>query len=203
MIRLNNFSFKIAYRQGRIHNNADALSRWPITKNGKDIEEEETDAIVYAIHSITKQDVFSGEIDNLVWSGKEQEKDENIRWIKEIIQNPERKSKAKNLFQRMMLKKIEKLFIKNETLMINEEQKDERYYRPGLKRCIEEFVKRCDTCQKAKRTTKQTIARLKTLKPTRPMQLVAMDIIGPLPATKEKNKYVLAICDHNGQQHFR
>jgi hypothetical protein len=61
---------------------------------------------------------------------------------------------------------------------------------------VEKLIKECDSCQRAKSSTKKAIAYLRTLAPTRPLEIVTMNIIGPLPTSQNKNKYILAMCDH-------
>jgi hypothetical protein len=70
----------------------------------------------------------------------------------------------------------------------------ERFYRPGLKQIVEEFVKECETCQKVKGVRKNK-AELMLLRPVRPNQAIACDIAGPFKQTSRGNMYILVVTD--------
>ena len=72
----------------------------------------------------------------------------------------------------------------------------EQYYWPEMKREIEDWIRKCVSCQR------QKLVRVKNRQPmvitdTPPEALfkVALDTVGPLPVTPEVNKYVLTMQD--------
>ncbi len=65
----------------------------------------------------------------------------------------------------------------------------------GMKQDVVKFVKSCDRCQRYDKI-KTEAPDLKAIKTTEPLQLVGMDLIGPLPTTQEGFKYVLTFTDH-------
>lgn len=72
----------------------------------------------------------------------------------------------------------------------------ERYYWPNMKNQIEEFVTRCEACQLKKLTRVKTKQPMKiTDTPDESFDKIAMDIVGPLPVTKNGNQYILTIQD--------
>ena len=71
----------------------------------------------------------------------------------------------------------------------------ERFFWPKLQLDVEKFIRECDSCQRIKSSIKQH-ASLKPIHTDRPLELVATDITGPLPKTKENNLYILVIIDH-------
>lgn len=71
-----------------------------------------------------------------------------------------------------------------------------RFYWPNQLTDIEAYVKQCQSCQKKKDPKHVYRAELTPLRPTKPMELVTTDIMGPLPITKKRNRYVLVIVDH-------
>lgn len=96
LIRLNIYQFRIVYRKGRLHGNADALSRWPgleklpETAADEDADEELPDPVINVIVSkvpvherinFIRADAYS-----LDWSKLDQAEDRDILWIKEIIE---------------------------------------------------------------------------------------------------------------------
>ena len=70
-----------------------------------------------------------------------------------------------------------------------------RFYRPKLRHLIEEYVRSCDICQKVKSKPRK-IEALNPILPTRPKELVTMDIAGPLTLTSRLNRYFIVIVDH-------
>ena len=71
----------------------------------------------------------------------------------------------------------------------------ERYYWPGWKESVKEWCKKCRTCSTRKMAPPSKRAPLQTLQAGYPLQIVAVDILGPLPVTAQGNKYVLVACD--------
>ena len=65
----------------------------------------------------------------------------------------------------------------------------ERYYWPT--RC-----RTCVKCARRKSPIPQRKASMQTIQAGYPMQVVAMDIMGPLPETDDGNKYVLVAVDY-------
>jgi hypothetical protein len=70
------------------------------------------------------------------------------------------------------------------------------YWWPGMRRSIDEFVGKCDFCQKRKED-RQFTAPLGTPElPKGPFQITSMDITGPYPLTPRWNNYLLTFVDH-------
>ena len=72
----------------------------------------------------------------------------------------------------------------------------QRFFWINLSRDVKKFIRECYDCQKAKPPKVYCKPKLVPLAPSRTLQLVTMDMAGPLPTTKEGHKYILAICDH-------
>ena len=73
----------------------------------------------------------------------------------------------------------------------------ERFFWPGIKEQVTEFVRRCNTCQE------QKIIRAKTHEPMiitdTPIDTfdkVSLDTVGPLPTTSDGNKHLLTMQDN-------
>ena len=71
-----------------------------------------------------------------------------------------------------------------------------RFYWPQLRQDVEEWCKRCSACAQTKPPTKSARAPLSSSKVGFPMERVALDIVGPLPLTKQGNKYILVVSDY-------
>jgi hypothetical protein len=61
---------------------------------------------------------------------------------------------------------------------------------------IEAWSKSCDVCQKTKFSNKHPKAPLEPIVVTQPWQLLGLDHIGPLPVTKNGNRYITLGCDY-------
>ena len=61
---------------------------------------------------------------------------------------------------------------------------------------VRRVVKRCDTCQKAKKSSNKDYSTGGTLSVGRPWQQVAVDLVGPMPTTPNGNKWILVLTDH-------
>ncbi|VDH99871.1 Hypothetical predicted protein [Mytilus galloprovincialis] len=68
------------------------------------------------------------------------------------------------------------------------------FYWPSMKNTIVEYIKRCDSCaaQKQLQARKAPMGKFLT---GEPMERVAMDILGPLPMSKNNNRFVLVLSD--------
>ena len=72
-----------------------------------------------------------------------------------------------------------------------------RFYWPGQKRDVKMRCKlSCTTCNSWKAPPERARAPLETSIVQRPLQRVAMDILGPLPETPRGNRYILVIGDY-------
>lgn len=71
-----------------------------------------------------------------------------------------------------------------------------RFYWPNQLNDISNYVKRCVSCQQKKDPKHINRAELTPLRPTRPLELITTDIMGPLPITKKRNRYILVVVDH-------
>ena len=69
-----------------------------------------------------------------------------------------------------------------------------RYWWPGMRKSIEDFVKRYDLCQRRK-GIREFVAPLGEVEPTAPFHVTSLDITGPYVTTPRGNKYLLTFID--------
>lgn len=69
-----------------------------------------------------------------------------------------------------------------------------KYYWPGMTKGIADWVAQCPTCQKQGKEFNLD-PTLRSIKVTRIWELVEMDLIGPLPVTKDGYQYILTAID--------
>lgn len=71
-----------------------------------------------------------------------------------------------------------------------------RYYWPGLTSAVHGLVASCHVCGSKKTWGKKRRAPLKQYVVGAPMERIAIDILGPLPETPRKNKFILVVSDY-------
>ena len=69
------------------------------------------------------------------------------------------------------------------------------FYWPGQRRDVEQWCNKCLVCNSRKSPPKRR-APLEVSKVDRPLEWVAMDILGPLPETPRGSKYILVVGDY-------
>ncbi|KAG8227778.1 hypothetical protein J437_LFUL006412, partial [Ladona fulva] len=62
-------------------------------------------------------------------------------------------------------------------------------------RLVRNVIRACDSCQKTKFPNRYAEGPLQNIIPSKPKELYAVDIYGPLPKTKFNNKYVFVVLD--------
>ena len=72
----------------------------------------------------------------------------------------------------------------------------ERYYWPGHHTDICTFCKTCSKCAARKSASPRRRGQLHPVTTGYPMQLVAVDILGPLPESRQGNVYLLIVADY-------
>jgi len=65
-----------------------------------------------------------------------------------------------------------------------------------MRRSIEEYIRRCDSCQRRKEDHEFVAPLGKPEEPAGPFVLTSMDVTSPYPQTERKNKYLLTFIDH-------
>ena len=71
-----------------------------------------------------------------------------------------------------------------------------RYYWVDMQSSVSQYIKTCVTCQRKKNPPKSYCAPMQKYVLGVPFERVALDIMGPLPETKQRNSYILVITDY-------
>jgi len=71
-----------------------------------------------------------------------------------------------------------------------------RYWWPGMRKFVEDFVKRCDLCQRRKGKRKFVDPLGEVEEPTAPFLVTSLDITCPYVTTPRRNKYLVTFIDH-------
>ena len=72
----------------------------------------------------------------------------------------------------------------------------DRYYWPHLEKQVRDYILSCETCQKIKALAVNRNAPLQPILPSKPMEIVTTDCMGPVPTSNNRNKHALIIIDH-------
>ena len=71
-----------------------------------------------------------------------------------------------------------------------------RFYHPKLFQLVSNYCKTCDKCQKRNPLTKHKMGSADLLPcRTNPFEAISIDLVGPLPTTREGNKYIFVCVD--------
>ncbi len=72
----------------------------------------------------------------------------------------------------------------------------ERFYWPGHHNDVRDWCQNCVTCASRKCPAPKAHAPLKSIQTGYPLQLVAMDIVGPFPESPAGNTHILVVADY-------
>ena len=72
----------------------------------------------------------------------------------------------------------------------------QRFYWLGMRKDVQEWCRVCDTCNAKKGPARKGRAPLQLYQVGAPMERVAVDIVGPLPATAAGNRYICVAMDY-------
>ena len=72
----------------------------------------------------------------------------------------------------------------------------EKFFWPGYAEQVRQWCKICVRCAMRKNPTKTRHGALQSVRTGYPMQMVAADIMGPLPTSKNGNRYILVASDY-------
>ena len=76
------------------------------------------------------------------------------------------------------------------------ERLQRRYYWPAMASEVQLWITECKPCNRRKTPVPSHKAPMKSITVGQPMELWAMDILGPLPMTPRGNQYILVMSDH-------
>jgi len=219
---LQNYDLHIEYRPGRIHNNADALSRKVCLKNC--ICKQEPKAHVATLTSSTTD-----------WKAL-QSQDDSLLWIIEALKvgtkPPWHEVSGMNNTIRTLYNQWESLILECDILyrlcevdgrevqqlVVPESERKlimenlhgkqvhvgigrttilckERFYWPGWRSDIHNFIISCPSCRRVSGPLSKKKQSLASYSPGAPFSRIEMDHFGPLPASNCENKYILVITD--------
>lgn len=70
-----------------------------------------------------------------------------------------------------------------------------RFYWPGMRRCITDYIKNCVSCQRYKADNKKPAGLCQSPAMTRRFEVLSIDLFGPLVVTPQRNRWILIVED--------
>lgn len=216
---LEGFRFKIVHRPGRLHNNADALSRYPVqcnaiqcyrwTKSDISLAQKKDPNLAYLIdlkRMYTDKPIYDVVASQNVqiksyWFQWEQLefKDEILyrRWVDDKLSVSKMLIVVPDVLQTQVLYGAHNSPTGGH-LGINKTIHKIRqlYYWVGMHKSVTKWLRHCPECQARKNPLPIFRAPLKPMRVGEPLERVGIDIMGPLPVTPSGNKYIMVIMDY-------
>jgi len=182
----NKYNIKLKYEKGKENVFADALSRLPSKSN---------EGIINSINAILNE-IDPKDLD--LPEGIKKYFSKNYQIVDNILYY-----KKNDLYLKVIEKDEDKKDIINRAHSVGHEGAEkttliimQSYYWPGIWSDVKMWVKSCHKCQlfRPKPVTKNTEDHITPVE--RPFTRVGLDIVGPLPETKQGNKYIITLVDY-------
>ena len=208
---IQSYDFNVVHRPGRLHSNADTLSRNP--QKG---EENLFEISPQDFSQMQRKDNYAGQwIRFLTHNSKPEDKNLAVKFEREKDQHfiaedgcvfRRFRGKQGRTRKQLIVPKtmVGQLLVKFHDNPLSGHPGFFRTYRkiqmsyfwPTMKSDIKRHVRHCKDCARFKSTKPATKTPLKSIETERPLQIVAMDFVGPLPKSDQGNQYALVLVDH-------
>lgn len=207
-LRLQEYTFSVIYKSGRLHQDADCLSRYPVDPSA----------------TIPDNDACVCSVSQLNHIADEQRRDAALRAIIERLDSsPSNRSYRSFVLQNGTLYRhnfhpdgpsLLLAIPKHLRLAVLHELHDvptaghlgvsrtydrirRRFYWPGLARSVRRYVAACEECQRRKTPSTLPAGRLQPLDiSTEPFFRVGLDLLGPFPLSSAGNRWIAVATDY-------
>jgi hypothetical protein len=213
-LQLQDLDIDIVHRSGRLHSDADSLSRAPI---GKPEEEEEIPLLATVpVAPGEKIDMGSAQRQSAWWRKilRGMEVAAPSKQMRKLIQPYEVRGGV--LYRRQVTHGgityqlcLPESCVEQVLLACHDDvtaghlgvtkttyKIQQRYYWPKMRRQIVRFVLSCIDCQTKKRSREAPAGLLRPIQARRPFEKVGIDLIGPFPLTSSGNKHAIVAVDY-------
>ena len=211
-VLVSEFDFDIMYKKGRLHKNADCLSRFPCEPPIADHEEEGplpafNSFLIDEFENLRKEQLD----DTYCQSVMAQLEAEGVNQFKvdfEVINGLLYKKQTTEFAELQLIVLPISLFIKvmnflHDSIEVGHmgfsrtyDRVKHRYFRPGLSKLVARYIRTCVDCQKRKAIRRRAVGFLQSPDfPLDPFESLAIDVCGPMIETPRGNRYIVAIID--------
>ncbi|ODM86962.1 Transposon Tf2-6 polyprotein [Orchesella cincta] len=204
-VRLQDYDFVLKYKPGRLHNDADGLSRLPITPKFLPEEDSAHEFPIYSIsieenEKLQLQDTFCNNIRELLTKGDK-------RAVKRFtikegrLYNVER-GNLRYVVPKTLVHALIYAHHGSETMAHVGfgkiyDQIRSKFYWAKMKATILKEIARCKTCKTAKHSTQRRYGFLQPIEVNEvPFDLWGMDFFGPVTTSPNGNKYLLVAVEY-------
>ena len=231
--KLQEYDFTVVHRQGKKHQNADAMSRIPCRQCGRPESGEPVDVPISVIsmpHNFSKSNVREAQMHDDIVGPILQGKERKVKPSKEEAKSkPPMYRRLLQLWDQLilvegvlwrqyqssngqssLLQLVVPISMKEQVLQELHggvatghlgwdktlERLKVRFYWPGYHKDVKLWCQQCQECLKRKSPPQKRKAPMQTLTAGSPMQIVAVDILGPLPKSTNGNQYILVVADY-------
>jgi len=205
IMQLSPYNFTVIYRKGSDNEIADALSRNPFY----DPDNQELPLLVNIIDTESSRIRREQEKDNFCaktrerlmngenWNGFFIDEDkvlkrkciqEEVEYVQVVVP----KSCVLDLLKAYHESELGAHFGMNKTF----KRMKVKYFWPGMKGQIFNYVRSCDACQRTKADRKKTVGFFSRFGKSQPWERVGLDFIGPLPKDIDENEFIIVCCDY-------
>eukprot|EP00731_Ephydatia_muelleri_P033855 Em0040g5a len=209
LLFLQQFKLDFQYKPGRLHTNADTLSRIPSRDNTvAAIEELISEDTLHTFLKAQEEDPALGKVIEALKNGTAVPSSTVPGLKKTFLQDgllcrKFRASCSDSVCTQLVVPKghvkiiLENLHNESGHLGVQRttEKVKERFYWPGYEMDIQNWVQECQQCQKRNPPQPHPLAPLGSIKCTYPFDVISWDIMGPLPLSTKGHKYILVITD--------
>ncbi len=209
--KLEEFQYEIVYRSGKLHQDADSLSRNPVNPH----TQEDDDAKEFPLFTMSPEEI-----------SKLQQADEQLKTIYLLLKNTggtssEKQAKGYILIDEVIYRRntsgtgrIDLICIPKalQTEILWENHDDplgghlgftktynkikSRYYWVGMLKIIENYVRTCPDCQGRKQPKMLPAGLLQSIPIGEPWDRVGIDLLGPFPRSKTGNNTIVVATDY-------
>lgn len=189
---LSEYDFEIVYTKGSLHQDVDCFSRAPISD-----EDDELASKLLALPVPVSEDwtlcYTDSEEDRAILEAAEQNEDDYHLENGTIYRN-EQIYVPKARREQIMRESHDQGFAGHDGVEGTLERM-KYFYWPKLESDLKAYIETCDLCQRRKADRRREAGQYYSFAATHPLELIALDYLGPIPASLSNNVYVLVAID--------
>lgn len=210
-VRLNQFNFNIEHRKGKFNVVPDALSRSPVesalSSGNVEVADVDPDNVISLDIDLSRIDSFYKNLRTKILSNPDKYPQWSVKNGYVYKCCPSKLPSTTNVSDwKLLVPRTQRQSIFESShdaptaahlgFVKTLERIATVYYWPRMRRDIFRYVKNCKVCASQKSPNHQKFGLMGAEKKCRfPWQIIALDLIGPLPRSTSGNEYLLVVCD--------